>query len=191
VSRPTPSGRGQVAGEAPEASGGANAQSPSGGRAASRANSSADDQADLASIRGDLTTGQRALESGDLKTAGDFASRAEEALLNLGAATPGPRATLRSRLDSLLDRIAVEQLSADIGRVTAEVKVARDAGEYNRAIALLQGLVTSVDGAPSSRREKMMDLLSVFRIEETVKKIREACEFERQYMGRTEPCGNR
>jgi hypothetical protein len=139
-------------------------------------------------VAGPLAEAESNLASGDLSGTADLAARLESVMGSILPADPDSVRKYTARLEALRDGIAIANLERDIGGFVGEAGRAQEEGDYTLAIALLRSLEVRADEAPPSRRTAMRDLLSLFRVSNTIAELIKACEFEREFLGRTEPC---
>lgn len=139
-----------------------------------------------------LAAAEAALDADRTRDAAVALRSADQALARVRNRLPSDSvARVRGRFASLSERLALTEFESEITAAIDRAGVAQEQGDYSTAIGLLRGLEASIGSAPMERREAMRGLYDLFRVPETVAELLKACEFERDFLGRTEPCERR
>lgn len=144
---------------------------------------------DVSVVTDALTDAGVALERDDFDGASTAVDRAQVALAGIrDALGADSRELLTGRITEFRTEIAVRRLEYDIGDLIAKARVSQEAGDYPSAITVLLRLEARATEGSSSQRQQLQALLDLFRVTETIQELREACQFEIDFLGRTEPC---
>lgn len=147
---------------------------------------------DVGPVTEALTVADTRLAIGDFDGASASVDRAEAALASIRSALDSARGgVLAQRVADTRVSINVGRLEHDIGDVIGKARVAQEAGDYTSAITVLGGLRNRAAGGTAEQQAQMRALLDLFRVSETIQELRDACQFERDFLGRTEPCEGR
>ena len=144
---------------------------------------------------GDLTPIEDAVAVAEAAIASEEWESAAETLVNLGQLTSGVDSpllrsggALRTRIDRARDDVALYQFEQDILAAVRLARGAQESGNYPEAIGALRSLTERTRSAPPSRARRMEERLSFWQVVATERTLLEACQFERQSLGRTAPC---
>jgi hypothetical protein len=159
-----------------------------GGGAGSQAGDS-DPAVDLTPLLEDLRIAEAAIADEQWRTAADALRRVDDAAASARlSAELRPGEALSARIGAARDDVALFEFEENVLEAIRAARSAQESGDYPAAIGALEALVDRANTASGARSRRMIERLDFWQVTATARNLIEACEFERENLGRTAPC---